>query len=69
MYINCFYSTGGKDKYSNLASHMIPVIGESKVIVYTDFVRDVAPLAISIREHGLESCGYHGEKMTANDKL
>ena len=28
----------------------------------------MAPLAISLRQHGLETCGYHGDKMTANDK-
>ena len=60
--------TGGEDKYNNLASQIVPVIGDAKVIIYTDFIRDVAPLAISLRQHGLESCGYHGEKMTANDK-
>jgi len=31
-------------------------------------VKDVAPLAISLRQHGLESCGYHGEKMSTHDK-
>ena len=60
--------TGGEDKYSNLASQIVPVIGDAKVIIYTNFIRDVAPLAISLHQHGLESCGYHGEKMTANDK-
>ena len=33
-----------------------------------NFIRDVALLAISLRQHGLETCGYHGDKMTANDK-
>lgn len=31
-------------------------------------MKDVAPLAISLRQHGLESCGYHGEKMSTHDK-
>ncbi len=33
--------TGGEDKYSNLASQMVSVIGDTKVIIYTDFIRDV----------------------------
>ena len=31
-------------------------------------MKDVAPLAISLRQQGLESCGYHGEKMSTHDK-
>ena len=58
----------GVDKYSNLATQLLPVIADSKAIIYMDFTQDVAPLAISLRQQGLESCGYHGEKMTANDK-
>jgi superfamily II DNA helicase RecQ len=34
-----------------------------------DFIQDVAPLAISLREKGLQSCSYHGDKMTVHDKI
>ncbi len=59
---------GGIDKYTNLASQLIPEIGEAKALVFVDFIRDVAPLAISLRQEGLPSCGYHRDKMTSHDK-
>ena len=40
-----------------------------KVIIYVDFVKDVAPLAISLRQAGYKTCAYHGQKMSAHDKL
>lgn len=60
--------TGGINKYTNLASQLLPMVKECKAIIYVDFIRDVAPLAINLRQSGLESCAYHGEKMTSNDK-
>ena len=63
-----FYAAAKLDRYSNLANHIIPLVGDGKAIIYIDFVKDVAPLAISLRQHGLESCGYHGEKMSTHDK-
>ena len=62
------YPSGGINKYTNLASQLLPMVKECKAIIYVDFIRDVAPLAINLRQSGLESCGYHGEKMTSNDK-
>ena len=60
---------GGVDKYTNLASQVTPFLTDSKAIVYVDFVQDVSPLAISLRQNGLGSCSYHGDKMTAHDKM
>ena len=60
-----FYTAAKVDKYTNLASLLL---GDGKAIIYIDFVKDVAPLAISLRQQGLESCGYHGEKMSTHDK-
>lgn len=57
------------DKYTNLASQVTPLLTDSKAIVYVDFVQDVSPLAISLRQAGLKSCSYHGDKMTAHDKM
>ena len=51
------------DKYTNLASQVNPFLTGSKAIVYVDFVQDVSPLAISLRQNGLSSCSYHGDKM------
>ena len=51
-----------------MAAHVLPILGNSKALVYVDFVRDVAPLAINLRQHGHQSCGYHGENMSAHDK-
>ena len=63
-----FISVAKMDRYSNLAEHILPLLGTSKAIIYVNFIKDVAPLAISLRQQGLESCGYHGEKITAHDK-
>ena len=57
------------DKYSNWASQLIPHLKEAKAIVFLDFIRDVAPLAISLQQNGLRSCSYHGDKMTVHDKV
>lgn len=39
--------TGGINKYTNLASQLLPMVKECKAIIYVDFIRDVAPLAIN----------------------
>ncbi len=56
------------DKYSNLAAQIVPVLANSKGLVYVDFIRDVEPLAISLCQKGHKSCAYHGAKMSAHDK-
>ena len=60
---------GGVDKYTNLASQVTLFLADSKAIVYVDFVQDVSSLAISLHQNGLSSCSYHGDKMTAHDKM
>lgn len=44
-------------------------IENRRAVIYTDFVKDVAPLAIALTEKGIKSCGYHGKNMTSNDKI
>lgn len=59
------------DRYTQLAKQLIPFIDskEQRVIVYVDFVKDAAPLAISLRQAGFNTCGYHGQMMSGHDKL
>lgn len=59
------------DRYTQIAKQIIPIISnkEQRVIIYVDFVKDAAPLAISLRQAGYSTCSYHGQKMSANDKL
>ena len=65
----CTILVGGVDKYTNLASQLTPLLTNSKAIVYVDFIPDISPLATSLRQAGLKSCSYHGDKMTAHDKV
>ena len=37
--------------------------------MYTDFVKDVAPLAIALHEKGIKSWSYHGKNMSTHDKV
>jgi len=55
--------------YSTLSNQLVDIIQDQRVIVYTDFVKDVAPIAIALRERGINSCGYHGKGMSSHDKL
>lgn len=62
----------GENSHSTLiAKQIIPFIEskEQRIIIYVDFVKDAAPLAISLRQAGYETCSYHGQKMSAHDKL
>ena len=43
-------------------------IGQSKAIVYLDFIGDVNSLAIALREKGTLTAAYHGDKMSPHDK-
>ena len=43
-------------------------VGCKRAIVYLDFVKDVPPLAIALREKGVKSCSYHGKSMSGHDK-
>ena len=55
--------------YSGVADILVSLIQKERAIVYTDFVKDVAPLAIALREKGLYSWSYHGKNMSSHDKV
>lgn len=60
---------GTQSYYTQVADHLVELIGEHRAIVYTDFVKDVAPLAIALREKGISSWSYHGKNMSTHDKV
>ncbi len=51
-----------------MADVLTELIGARRAMVYTDFVKDVAPLAIGLQERGVNSCSYHGKNMSTHDK-
>ncbi len=65
------HSHKGGNRYENLSNQLLSYI-ESKEIedyYYVDFVKDAAPLAISLCQAGYKTCSYHGQKMSSHDKL
>ena len=56
-----------------MTDQILPVIGtkeeQKRIIIYVDFVKDAAPLAISLRQVGYSTCSYHGQKMSSHDKM
>lgn len=60
---------GTPSYYSDMANHLTDLIDKQRAVVYTDFVKDVAPLAIALREKGLQSWSYHGKNMSSHDKV
>ena len=64
------HTSDGNGRYSHIASQILPFIKtpESRVLIYTNFIKDTAPLAIALREHGLKTTSYHGQEMSASDK-
>lgn len=54
-------------KYTSWARQVASHI-QKKTIIYVDFVNDVHPLAIAVREEGFTTVAYHGQRLTANDK-
>ncbi len=65
------HSHTGGNRYENLSNQLLSYIEskEMKIIIYVDFVKDAAPLAISLRQAGYKTCSYHGQKMSSHDKL
>lgn len=61
--------TGTPAYYSEVANLMVDLIRKQRAVIYTDFVRDVAPIAVALREKGLSSWSYHGKNMSSHDKL
>ena len=42
---------------------------DQRAIIYVDFVKDAAPLSISLYQAGYSTCSYHGQKLSSHDKL
>lgn len=63
------YTLGSPTYYTTVADYVKELIEKKRAIVYTDFVKDVAPLTIALTERGLKSCSYHGKNMSSHDKL
>lgn len=59
---------GTESYYTAIADHLVQLIGKERALVYTDFVKDVVPLSIALRERGISSWSYHGKNMTTHDK-
>uniref|UniRef100_A0A1X7UQ30 Uncharacterized protein n=1 Tax=Amphimedon queenslandica TaxID=400682 RepID=A0A1X7UQ30_AMPQE len=49
------------DYYTSIDDYLAEVVGNNRSIVYTNFVKDVAPLAIALKEKGINSSSYHGK--------
>ena len=64
-----FLPTGTATYYTHAAEHVVQLVGQKRAIVYLNFVRDVAPVAIALREKGVRSCSYHGKNMSSHDKV
>ena len=47
---------------------MAPLVGENCCLVYCNYVHDVVPLALELREHGLKSASYQDIGMSHHDK-
>ena len=43
-------------------------IRQTKAMVYLDYIDDVNGLTIALREKGVQSAAYHGDKMSTHDK-
>ena len=61
----------GDDQYTQIDKQITQVLGSNsqRAIVYVDFVKDAAPLAISLCQAGYSTCSYHGQKLSSHDKL
>ena len=44
------------------------LICAKKAIIYLDFAKDIDPLAIALRQAGVQSCTYKGQRMSGHDK-
>ena len=64
-----FYFLDRPSRYTLLADEIMMRVGCKRAMVYLDFVKDVSPVAIALREKGVKSCSYHGKSMSGHDKL
>ena len=56
--MHMYVISGTPAYYSEVANLMVNLIQKQRAVIYTDFVRDVAPIAIALRERGLSSWRY-----------
>ena len=42
---------------------------DQRAKLYVDFVKDAAPLSISLYQAGYSTCSYHEQKLSSHDKL
>lgn len=42
---------------------------DQRAIIYVDFVKDAAPLAICFCQAGYKAGSYHGQKLSSHDKI
>ena len=47
---------------------LLTLIRDKKAIIYLDFAKDIDPLAIALRQAGIQSCSYKGQRMSGHDK-
>lgn len=62
-------SAGTSSYYTEMAHRIVDIVQKQRAIVYTDFVKDVAPLAIALIENGISSWSFHGKNMSSHDKV
>ena len=69
IYLYYFFAIGD-DRYTEISKTILPHISskDQRIIIYIDFVKDAAPLAISLCQAGFSTCSYHGQDMSTNDK-
>ncbi|XP_064389138.1 ATP-dependent DNA helicase RecQ-like [Halichondria panicea] len=60
---------GRPSYYTELADYVVNIVQKQRAIVYIDFVKDVAPLVIALREKGLSTWSFHGKNMSSHDKV
>ena len=64
----CFILNPGQKWHSDVAPMLADFINNKRALIYIDFIQDVAPLAIALQELGVQTTGYHGDKMSYTDK-
>lgn len=52
----------GRNRHARLATVVQQYIGQTKAMAYLDFIDDVNELTIALREKGVQSAAYHGDK-------
>ena len=68
MLLEANLNVGTDSYYMTIADNIVQLIQNKRALIYTDFVKDVVPLSIALREKGISSWSYHGKNMTSHDK-